>query len=255
MNSYCPLIILDLSSQEIVKQKLVYLSLVLPTYNEKNNITRVINQICHELDRVIPDKYELIVVDDDSPDGTWEIAESLTAQYSNLTVIRRQDERGLATAVIRGWQAARGEILGVIDADLQHPADVLPKLLSAIETVDIAVASRNIKGGGVSDWSLIRRLISRFAQSLGFIILHEVVSRVSDPMSGYFLVRRNIISGRKLDPVGYKILIEILARGAKGKVSEVGYVFKERKKDSSKANLRIYIEYLIHLFKLRFKHE
>ena len=133
------------------------------------------------LDEAIPGQYELIVVDDDSPDRTWENAQSITAQYPHLKVIRRQDGRGLATAVIRGWQAAQGEILGVIDADLQHPPDVMPALLTAIKTAGIAVASRNIKGGGVSDWSLSRRLISRAAQALGFIILPGVVGRVSIP--------------------------------------------------------------------------
>ena len=231
----------------------VYLSLVLPTYNEKANIAAVIKQLCHELDKAVPGRYELIVVDDDSPDRTWEVAQSLISRYPPLTVIRRQGERGLATAVIRGWQAAKGEVLGAIDADLQHPPDALPKLLSAMGTSGMAIATRHIAGGGVSDWSFGRRLISRGAQLLGLIILPRVVGRVSDPLSGYFLVRRSVIAGRELNPVGYKILIEVLARGEQQKISEVGYVFRERQKDASKANLKIYAEYVIHLVNLRLR--
>jgi dolichol-phosphate mannosyltransferase len=247
-----PLIVKDFSSQEILEMKEVSLSVVLPTYNEKSNIAEVIKQVCSILDGLLPNKYELIIVDDDSPDGTWAVAQSLMPQYPHLIVIRRQDERGLATAVIRGWQVARGRVLGVMDADLQHPPDVLIKLLRMMETVDMAVASRNSEGGSVSDWSFLRRCVSRGAQLLGLLILPEVVGRVSDPLSGCFMVRRNIISGKVLDPVGYKILIEVLAKGNKTKVGEVGYVFKEREKDSSKANLKIYSDYLIHLYKLRF---
>lgn len=231
----------------------VHLSLVLPTYNEKNNIAEVIRQLCGLLDKALPSAYELIVVDDDSPDHTWEIAQSMTSQYPHLKVIRRQDGRGLATAVLRGWKDAKGEILGVMDADLQHPPETLLKLLKAMESADLAVASRNVQGGSVSDWSFSRRVVSRGAQLLGLIILPEVVGRVSDPMSGYFLLRRQVIAGKTFNPVGYKILIEVLARGEKGRVAEVGYVFKERQKDASKATLKVYIEYLVHLFNLRFQ--
>jgi dolichol-phosphate mannosyltransferase len=105
-------------------------------------------------------------------------------------------------------------VLGVIDADLQHPPELLLKLWGEIKRGgDLAVASRHVEGGGVSDWSVIRRFLSRGAQTLGLIILPEVIGRVSDPMSGYFMVRRRCIAGRTLSPLGYKILIEVLARG------------------------------------------
>lgn len=227
-------------------------SLVIPTYNEGQNIAAMVHQLSTLLDQALPHRYELIVVDDDSPDRTWETAQTLVEDYPQLQVMRRQTERGLSTAVIRGWQAARGEILGVIDGDLQHPPEVLLKLLTAVEQgADLAVASRHVEGGGVSEWSLLRRFLSRGAQVLGLLILPKVVGRVTDPMSGYFLVRRQAIANQTLNPLGYKILIEILGRGQIQQVAEVGYVFQERKQGESKVTWRQYADYLLHLVRLR----
>jgi dolichol-phosphate mannosyltransferase len=231
----------------------ILLSLVLPTYNESKNIPKIVNLLSQTLDQAIPNAYELIVVDDNSPDRTWEIAAELMPEYPQLRVMRRTEERGLSTAVIRGWQAARGEVLGVIDADLQHPPDLLLKLWGEIARGgDLAVASRHVEGGGVSDWSPIRRILSRGAQTLGLIILPEVIGRVSDPMSGYFMVRRSCIAGRTLSPVGYKILIEVVARGRVPWIGEVGYVFQERQEGESKVTSKQYVDYLRHLVRLRF---
>ena len=184
----------------------VSFSLVIPTYNESKNIRAIAEILSGLLDKAMPGDYELIVVDDNSPDRTWELAQALIAEYPQLRVMRRTEERGLSTAVIRGWQAATGRVLGVIDGDLQHPPEVLLQLLTAIEQgADLAVASRHIEGGGVSSWSFIRRFLSRGAQLLGLVILPQVVGRVSDPMSGYFMVRRSAIAGHTMSPVGYKI--------------------------------------------------
>lgn len=231
----------------------IKLSLVIPTYKESENIPTIVQKLTQLLDGVIPHAYELIVVDDNSPDLTWEVAQNMTPEYPQLQVMRREKERGLSTAVIRGWQVARGEILGVIDADLQHPPETLLKLLAEMERgADLAVASRHVEEGGVSDWSLIRRFLSRGAQVLGLIILPGVVGRVSDPMSGYFMVRRPAIAGKTLSPVGYKILIEVLGRGNIRWVAEVGYVFQERLGGGSKVTWKQYVEYLQHLLTLRF---
>ena len=153
---------------------------------------------------------------------------------------------------MRGWQSAKGQILGVIDADLQHPPEVLGKLWQAILSgADLAIASRNVEGGGVSEWSLLRRCLSRGAQLLGLIILPETIGRVTDPMSGYFLLRRDTISGKVLSPIGYKISIEAIGRGDIGKIVEVGYEFQERQAGSSKVTARQYLEYVQHLLRLR----
>jgi dolichol-phosphate mannosyltransferase len=228
------------------------LSLVLPTYNEGDNIQSIIAILSQLLDGVIPGQYELIIVDDNSPDLTWKIAAELLPTSPQLRVMRRITERGLSTAVIRGWQVARGEILGVMDADLQHPPEILLQLLQEMERgSDLAVASRHVEGGGVSQWSWVRRVLSRGAQMLGLIILPEVIGRLSDPMSGYFMVRRQKIVGQTLSPIGYKILIEVAARGKIDWIAEAGYVFRERQAGESKVTWKQYIEYIQHLLKLR----
>jgi dolichol-phosphate mannosyltransferase len=234
-------------------RKLPKFSLIIPTYNESQNIEEIVSILTKILDRQIPGDYELIVVDDDSPDRTWELAGNLIPDYPQLRVIRRETERGLSTAVIRGWQAAQGEILGVIDADLQHPPEILLQLWGEIEKgAELAVASRNVEGGGVSEWSLVRRFLSRGAQILGLVILPEVIGRLSDPMSGFFMVRRSAIANKLLSPVGYKILIEVAARGQIRWIAETGYVFRERVAGASKVTWKQYIEYLQHLIRLRF---
>ena len=231
----------------------VHFSLIVPTYNESQNLEKIVGLLCRLLDQALPDDYELIVVDDDSPDKTWQLAQALTDLYPNLRVMHRQTERGLSTAVIRGWQASRGEIIGVIDGDLQHPPEVLLKLLAEMDKgADLAVASRHVEGGGVSSWSAVRRFLSRGAQMLGLIVCPAVVGRVSDPMSGYFMVRRSAIAHQYLSPLGYKILLEVIGRGKIDRIAEVGYVFQERNAGESKVTWKLYKEYIQHLLQLRF---
>lgn len=228
------------------------LSLVIPTYNEAKNIAALTAQLEALLEPALGESWELIVVDDDSPDGTWAVALELAGERPRMKVLRREHERGLSSAVVRGWQVAQGEILAVMDGDLQHPADVNLALLSQIERgADLAVASRHVSGGGVSDWSAARRALSRGAQLLGLLLLPGVLGRLSDPMSGYFMVRRSALAGVELRPLGYKILIEIVARGSVRGIGEVGYVFRERTEGESKVTWRLYLQYLRHLLKLR----
>lgn len=230
----------------------VRLSIVLPTYCEAKNLRDMVQQTDRVLSARLGDQYEIIIVDDDSPDRTWELALALTPMFPRLRVVRRIGERGLSTAVIRGWQVARGELLAVIDADLQHPPDALARLCDQIDGgADLAVASRHVPGGGVGDWSLLRRVVSRGAQLIGLVILPGVLGRVSDPMSGYFVVRRSALADVTLSPLGYKILIEVLGRARVRRVEETPYVFRERAEGESKATLKVYAEYLRHLLRLR----
>jgi dolichol-phosphate mannosyltransferase len=230
----------------------VRLSLIVPTYNEAKNVREMVRRLTELLEPQFGEQYELIVVDDDSRDRTWEVAQSLVAEYPRLRVMRREHERGLSTAVIRGWQAARGEVLAVIDADLQHPPEVTLDLWREVEKgADMAVASRHVEGGGVSDWSIVRRILSRGAQLLGLLVLPTVVGRVSDPMSGYFMLRRTSIQGATMSPLGYKILIEVIGRGKIRWIGEVAYVFRERVEGESKVTWRLYVDYLRHLVRLR----
>jgi dolichol-phosphate mannosyltransferase len=227
------------------------LSIVLPTLNEAQNVEPMLRALNGVLEN-LQVSYEIIVVDDDSLDGTYSRALELSESLPHLRVMRRTPERGLATAVIRGWQASHGEVLGVIDADLQHPPEIIPRLWSEIEEgADLAVASRRAPGGGVSDWSMRRRMISLAAQALGLLVLPDVLGKLADPLSGCFLIRRDVLAGVILKPRGYKILIEILGRCDIGRIAEVGYVFRERIGEKSKVTWRVYRDYLVHLAVLR----
>lgn len=230
----------------------IWFSLVVPTFNEARNIENLVRSLSTLLQSYLGADFELIVVDDNSPDRTWEKALELAPLYPHLRVMRRQAERGLSTAVIRGWQVARGEVLGVIDGDLQHPPETLLQLLQMMQDgADLAVASRHVEGGGVSNWSLARRFLSRGAQVLGLVIAPNVVGRVTDPMSGYFMVRRRAIADIALDPLGYKILLEVIGRGKVEQIAEVGYVFQDRVEGESKVSWQQYVDYILHLVKLR----
>lgn len=230
----------------------VRLSLVIPTYNESKNIGELVRQVAHALESACPNEHEIIVVDDDSPDRTWELARTLVERYPTLRVLRRRGERGLSTAVIRGWQVARGEVLAVIDGDLQHPPKVILDLWREIgRGADMAIASRYIEGGSVGEWNKSRRIVSRTAQIFGLLMLPGVVGRVTDPMSGFFMVRRGAIAQVPLNPLGYKILIEVLARGKSRWIAEVPYTFNERSQGKSKLTRTVYTDYWRHLLRLR----
>ncbi len=244
-----PLVVAPL--QQTTGAKILF-SLIIPTFNESKNIGSMLQQLTTVMETIFGAAYEIIVVDDDSPDRTWETAQQLTGRFAALGVMRRQHERGLSSAVIRGWQAARGESLGVIDGDLQHPPAVVADLWRELEGgADVVIASRHVDGGGVSDWSITRRVVSRFAQVLGLLILPGTVGRVSDPMTGFFVLRREVIHNVPLKPLGYKILIEILGRGRVRSIAEVPYVFRERVDGESKLTTRIYVDYMRHLLRLR----
>jgi dolichol-phosphate mannosyltransferase len=228
-----------------------FFSLVVPTYNEGQNLKPLVEQVCPVLDAAMGERYEIIVVDDNSPDGTFATAVQLAEHCPRLKAMRRVGERGLATAVIRGWQAARGNILAVMDGDLQHPPAVLGDMVREFrKNADLVVASRYVERGSVGNWGLARRLLSRGAGKIAALILPEL-SSVSDPMSGYFALRRTLIQGIELNPTGYKILLEVLVRGRQGKVVEVPFEFQLRLHGETKVELKLYFEYLKHLLELR----
>jgi dolichol-phosphate mannosyltransferase len=227
------------------------LSLIVPTYNERQSIVPLLQRATAALEEVI-DQFEIIAVDDDSPDGTWQAAEQVAEDNPHVRVIRRRKERGLATAVIAGWKTAEGELLGVIDGDLQHPPEILPVLLKSIvdSRVDIAIASRNVEGGGVSQWRPQRKIIAWVARSVARLAFPELLSSVRDPMSGYFIIKRSVIESVVLKPLGYKILLEVLARGKYQTIKEIPYVFEERKIGKSKLGPKQCLDLLIHLWRL-----
>jgi len=241
------LIIAEVSSRD----RLAF-SLVVPTLNESQNLAELVELLMPAISSQVGESYEIIIVDDDSPDGTWQVAAWLAARYPQVVALRRVNERGLATAVIRGWQASRGEMLGVMDADLQHPPEVVARLIVAMrDGVDLAVASRDADGGGTSDWSYLRLLISRTLRLLGRVLLPGRLGAVSDPMTGFFVIRRSAVQDLWLAPCGYKILVELLVRSRAQKIVEVGYLFRSRQRGESKASLKVFMDYMRHLFRLR----
>ena len=228
------------------------ISVVIPTYNEAAVIGETLRRACRALE-ASSEPFELIVVDDSSTDGTAELAESLAPQ-SPVRVLRRPGRLGLATAVVDGWKLARGDLLAVMDADLQHPPEVLGELVRALREgapgTDVAVASRYMSGGGTSDWSLARRFASKSATHLAASVLPWTLRNVTDPMSGMFAVRAAALDGVRLDPTGYKILLEVLAKARYRALVEVPYVFDRRGAGSSKLGGRQSLEYLVHLARL-----
>lgn len=227
------------------------LSLVLPTYNERVNLPVIIERVTAVLEAA-GTSFEIVVVDDDSPDRTWQLAEELARRDARVRPVRRRGERGLATAVVAGWRHARGRILGVMDADLQYRPESIPAMLGALDDpeIDIAIGSRYAPGATVEEWSPKRWAISLVARLIARVALPDALGAVLDPGAGYFLVRRRVIDGIDLQPRGFKILIEVLARGRYDGVMEVGQQYEGRKEGQSKLRSRQVVEYLSHLLDL-----
>ena len=224
-------------------------SIIIPTYNERDNLPVLIKRIDSSLNSA-GYTYEVIVVDDSSPDGTAEIAKELSLTYP-VKVIIREGKKGLSSAVLEGLNHSSGENVVVMDADLQHPPEVIPSLLSKAleEGCDIVIASRYIRGGSVGEWSLIRKMISKGATYLARVLLPKARG-VSDPMSGFFLIKKRLLNSVVLDPRGFKILLEVLARTNYSKVCEVPYVFGKRLKGESKLGTSEIINYLLQVLDL-----
>jgi dolichol-phosphate mannosyltransferase len=222
------------------------ISIIIPTYNEKDNIAPLLSRVDQALAGY---DYEVLIVDDNSRDGTIEAASELASRYPVRVIVRR-NERGLATAVVHGLKSASGPIIGVMDADLQHPPEVLPDLVKAIQDgADMAIASRYIPGGGCPNWGLSRRIISRVALMISHLLLPSTRA-VKDPLAGFFMFRRQNVDPARLKPIGYKISLEIMLIGSFQKVVEVPYIFEDRSAGQSKLNPGQQLDYLKHLFSL-----
>lgn len=223
------------------------LSIVVPTYNEKENIGVLVEKI-FSYTRPANIETEVVVVDDNSPDGTADYVESLKDRY-NVRVVRREGKLGLSSAVIKGWENCSGEILGVIDADLSHNPAILPDMVYSITHggAEIAMGSRYIKGGGVENWPWFRRITSLAAVVMGWLICP-----VNDVTSGYMLMKREVFQevAPRLDPIGFKINLEVLVKGDYKTVTEVPFIFTDRQAGKSKFNGKEIFNYLIHLAKL-----
>lgn len=215
-------------------------SVIVPTYNEADNVEPLARRVFAAVPRV-----EIVFVDDASSDGTADRARRLAAD-GPVRVVERRGERGLSTAVLRGFEEAKADVVAVLDADLSHPPEALPALIAAVEGgADAAVGSRYAPGGEIERWPLCRRLASKAGTWLA-----RPLTPVSDPMSGYFCLRRSRLRGLRLRPRGFKILLEILARGKFERVVEVPIRFEDRAAGRSKFGARERKEFLRQLWDL-----
>ena len=223
-----------------------HVSIVIPTFHEADNLVELIPRISWALREAAIDK-EIIVVDDNSRDGTEEVCQTL-AESDDVRLVVRQRERGLATAVLHGLAQAKGKVLLVMDADLSHPPEKLPELVAAIERgADFVIGSRYVEGGTTEeDWGLFRWLNSRIAT-----LLARPLTSAKDPMAGFFALPREIYQrASDLDPIGYKIGLELIIKCGCRRIREVPIRFADRARGESKLCLREQWNYLKHLKRL-----
>ncbi len=214
------------------------LAIIVPTYNETGNIASLYQELEQSLQAL---QWELIIVDDDSPDGTTETVTRLAQQHSQVRVIRRIGRRGLAGACIEGLMASSAPLLAVMDADGQHNPKLLPQMVATLseKNIDLVIASRYTDGGSVGDFSPERRHYSEQATRLAKSLLKV---KLSDPMSGYFMLRRAVIHDcvKDLSGIGYKILLDIVASSRKSlQIRELPLTFRERKSGESKLDNQV----------------
>lgn len=223
------------------------LGIVIPTLNEVENIGEIIERIESTLGSK---SFEIVVVDDDSSDGTADLADEYAERYGNVKVLRREGKLGLASAVLDGVKLTDALIIGVIDADLQEPPESLPLLLERVEAGnDIVIGSRYVQGSSIEGWGLIRKLISKTAIWMSWALL-PATRGIHDPSNGYFLFRREVLN-TELDPKGFKILMEILVKCSYGDVAEVPIGYVGRVRGESKLTYNQVTTHLKYLNKLR----
>lgn len=227
-------------------------SIIIPTFREAPNIKPLTERVFAAVSEAGYEA-ELILVDDNSQDGTDAVVEELRPAYAVRLVVRRT-ERGLSSAVLAGFREAKHDCLVVLDADLQHPPEMIPALIHRLEegAADFAIATRYAGSGAIAeDWPVLRRLGSRVAT-----LLARPLAPLSDPMSGFFALRRETWEkADRLDPIGYKIALELYVKGRCRRPAEVPIRFETRAAGTSKASLRVQISYLRHLAKLyRFRY-
>jgi dolichol-phosphate mannosyltransferase len=218
-------------------------ALVVPTLNEAGNIDKVLSELTAALSEA-QHEYEIVVVDDGSTDGTVEHVRGWAKLDPRIRLLSRVGERGLAGAVLYGWSQSQADLLGVIDADLQHPPELLPELLKAAEQADIAIASRYAGNHGTKGWNPLRAAVSRLSTLAAAPLISKKNLQVTDPMSGFFVIHRRCIAGLTFQTTGFKLLLEILVRGRIRKAQEVPYHFGLRQAGRSKANATIAFHYL-----------
>jgi dolichol-phosphate mannosyltransferase len=229
------------------------ISIVVPTFSEAENIAELHARLSAVL---ASESWELIFVDDDSPDGTADLARALSKQDQRVRCIQRIGRRGLSTAVVEGALSSSAPYVAVMDADLQHDESILPAMLHELRSrnLDIVVGSRYVAGGGTGDWQESRKTISRIASRMAKGL---VPADLHDPMSGFFAVRTEALrdAARRLSGYGYKILLDLfVSAGRPLQFAEVPYTFKPRVHGQSKLDSLVAWEYLMLLVDKRIGH-
>lgn len=209
-------------------------SLITPTYNERENIPLLVEEVFAAVRDYPEIDLELIVVDDNSPDGTGEVAEGLKDRFP-VQVVHRPGKLGLGSAVMAGFHRSGRDCLGVIDADLSHDPAVLPRLILGLRDHDLTIGSRYNPESRVEKWPWYRKLISQTG-----VFLAQLLTGVQDPLSGYFFLHRTVLGNLSLTSPGYKILLEILVKGRYSSYLEIPFVFRNRQFSSSKLNVKEY---------------
>jgi len=245
--------------QEIFKTKSMYtISIIIPTYNESENIIGLLDKIKQNLLQNV--FTEIIIVDDNSPDGTGNIVQNYidnsikiksedgTANFKekpySIKIINRKIKNGLIPAILEGVKSSKGDYILIMDADFSHPPEIIPKIIKKLldTSSSIVIASRYTKDGSIIGWPFKRRLISKGAAIIAKFGLN--VNNVTDPMSGFFAVPRPILENIKIDTKGYKILLEILVKSKDIPIFEIPYTFLDRKSGKSKMGFNVIVDYV-----------
>ena len=220
----------------------VALSIVIPTFNERGNVAELIKRLDATLKGIA---WEAVFVDDNSPDGTADAVKAIARHDPRIRCLRRVGRRGLAGACIEGMSSSSAPYVAVMDADLQHDERVLPAMLATLQAgqTDLVAATRYVEGGDASSFGQARGKISRLATTITQRVLG---TKLSDPMSGFFMMRRDTFDQLvpRLSPVGFKILLDIATAGENLRIAEQPYAFGTRFEGESKFNIQVGVEFL-----------
>lgn len=216
------------------------LSIVVPSYNESENVRPLVEQLDEALKGI---DHEIIFVDD-SKDNTPDVIREIQKEKPHVRLEHRVGETGLATAVLKGFTLAEGDYVACMDADLQHPPKILKYMYYALEEgYDFCIPSRFIPGGSDGGLNLYRKFVSGVARYIGKIAL-PCLRKVTDPTSGLFMFRREALEGADLQPIGWKIMVEVLAMCSYSSIIEIPYTFQDRESGESKLSGKVTMEYL-----------
>ena len=215
------------------------LTVIIPTFNEEANIRNIVMAV----DAVFHENSlhgQILVVDDNSSDGTIGVVHELKRQKENVEILIREQDHGLSQSVADGFSHASSDVFIVIDADFSHPPVLIPRMYEEIRKgYDVVIGSRYMEGGGIGKWPLKRRIISLGATFLGRLLFPDI----TDPVSGFFAIRKGVVDKAQLKPRGYKILLEVLGKGSWEKDKEIPFEFVDREIGSSKLKIKTIIEY------------